>query len=409
MIVKNIAYLYVIQLLRLCLPLAMLSILTRVLTGQQYSVYVYTLASAAWLSIFVEYGFNVSATRRVAASTEPATTRIIIIETQSAKWMLAGLSLVFLALATTQSSVFSAHQEWAICAWLLGVMTGLTPTYYFQGTSNLRIVALLEVAGGLLTFGSVMLLVRNSEDFWCLSLTLIGVRLLIWQILDHQMFTNGKLRYGAVFTIRPGLSALKDGWKIFLVQAAASLYTSFNLVLLGGVSTAYAVAVYGSSERLIRAGLAFIAQATSAIFPKLTAMKAVDPAGLEKARRMSLVVFTLVSAACLPVVYWMAPVISEFLFSNKFPDVPKVIRIMALVIPAIAINNVLAFHFLVVDHQEHILNWVVFAAVPISLVSGYFLSREYGAAGMATAWVAVEWFVSISLAVIIYFRQKRLQ
>jgi PST family polysaccharide transporter len=322
---------------------------------------------------------------------------------------LAGLSMIFLALASTQSTVFSTHQGWIVCAWLLGAMTGLTPTYYFQGTSNLRIVALLEVAGGILTFGSVLLLVRGPEDFWRLSLTLVGVRLVIWQILDHQMFTNGKLRYWEGFTFRLGLSALKDGWKIFLVQVAASLYTSFNIVLLGGVSTAYAVAVYGSSERLIRASLAFIAQATSAIFPKLTAMKATDPTRLEAARRTSLLAFAAVSSACLPLIYWMAPVISEFLFHNKLPDVAMVLRIMALVIPAIAISNVLAFHFLVVDRQEHILNWVVFSAVPISLVLGYFLAREHGAIGMATAWVAVEWFVSISLAAIIYYRQKRSQ
>ncbi|MBC7380643.1 MAG: oligosaccharide flippase family protein [Burkholderiaceae bacterium] len=410
MIAKNIAYLYVIQLLRLCLPLALLSILTGVLTEPQYSVYVYTLATSAWLSILVEYGFNVSATRRIAAAiAKPEATRAVIVETQSAKWMLAGASLLFLVWALAQSTVFASYEEWALCAWLLGVMIGMTPTYYYQGTSSLRIVAVLEVVGGLLTFASAFFLVRSSADFGVLCLTLIAVRLIIWQTLERRMFILGRLRFSETLASRPGRAALRDGWQIFLVQAAASLYTSFNVVLLGGISSPYAVALYGSSERLIRAGLAFIAQASSAIFPKLNALKANEPEQLGRIRRLTLIAFTLGSLASLPLLYLLAPTISEVLFNNKLPDLPQVIRTMSLVIPAIAISNVLAMQFLVVDHQERILNRVVFSAVPISLVCGYALSLSNGATGMATAWVAVEWYVSISLAAIVYRRSKRSQ
>ncbi|MDO9454441.1 MAG: oligosaccharide flippase family protein [Stagnimonas sp.] len=405
MVVKNIGYLYVIQLLRLCLPLALLSMLTRVLTEAQYSVYVYALASSAWLSIFVEYGFNISATRRIAASGEPANTWAVVTETQSAKWILATLSVVFLVWALTQSTVFSPYPEWAIGAWLLGVITGLTPTYYFQAISSLGTMAVLEVVGGLITFCCV-LFVRSSADFNLLCAVLVGVRFFIWQILERSMLTKGKVRHRDVFGIRPGLSALKDGWRIFLVQAAASLYTSFNVVLLGGVSTAYAVAVYGSSERLLRAGLSFIAQATSAIFPRLNVLKATSPERLGRFRRLTLAIFFTGSMACVPVVYLLAPAISDMLFHNKLPDLVDVLRIMALVIPAIAISNVLAVHFLVVDRKENLVNLVVFSAVPISLIGGYFLSREYGAAGMATAWVMVEWIVVIFLASIVFARPK---
>lgn len=406
LIARNIAYLYVIQLLRLCLALALLSVLTKVLSEEQYSVYLYTLASAAWLSIFVEYGFNVSATRRIAALKDPVGNRAIVVETQSAKWLLTGLSLVFLVWALTLSSVFGPYPEWAVCAWLLGVMTGMTPTYYFQALSRLRIVALLEVMGGLLTFTFVLLLVRHADDFRLLSVALVVVRLLIWQLLERQMIANEKVRYREIFSARPGVVALKDGWRIFLVQGAASLYTSFNVVLLGGVSTAYAVAVYGSCERLVRAGLTFIAQATSAIFPKLNALKATAPAQLGRMRRLVLVAFIGVSLAGLPVIYFLAPLISSLLFHGKLPDIVGVLRIMSLVVPAIAISNVLAMHYLVVDRKEHILNLVVFSAVPISLIAGYYLSLKYGAIGMASAWAAIEWVISISLAVIIFYRTK---
>lgn len=409
MILKNITYLYAIQLLRLGLPLALLSILTKVLTGVQYSVYVYTLACGAWLSIFVEYGFNVSATRRIAASTEPCASRDVVLQTQAARWLLAGSTLLFLAWATMVSSVFSAHTEWALCAWLLGVMTGLTPTYYFQAVSRLRLVAMLEVGGGVLTFTAVLLLIHSSVDFWRLCVVLVFVRLVIWQILERKMLSEHRMRRRESFRIEPGLIALKDGWKIFLVQAAASLYTSFNIVLLGGVSSAYAVAVYGSCERLIRAGVTFIGQASSAIFPRLNTLKVTDTTQLSRARRLSVIAFSAGGLLCVPLIYELAPLISNVLFHEKLPDLTTTLRIMAWVVPAIAISNVLAIHFLVVDHQEHLVNRIVFAAVPVSLVAGYLLAREHGAAGMAAAWVAVEWLVAVGLVVITYHHSTRVQ
>ncbi len=407
MVIRNIGYLYVIQLLRLCLPLALLSILTHVLSGPQYSVYIYALASSAWLSLLVEYGFNVSATRRIAASKEGSATRAVIVETQSAKWLLVGVTAVFLVWALLWSPVFSGYPEWACCAWLLGVMTGLTPTYYYQATSNLRMAALLEVAGGVLIVAGVFLFLRRGENFWVLCPLLVGVRLGIWQVLERDMLSSRELRYRDLWALRSGIIALKDGWKIFLVQVAASLYTSFNVIMLGNVSTSEAVAVYGSCERLIRSGLTFVSQATAAIFPKLNALKGSDPAKLRRARLLSLAAFSACSFVCVPAIYALAPTIAQMLFHNKLVGLVHVLRIMALVVPAIAISNVLAFHYLVVDHLENVLNWVVFSAVPISLICGYLLSHSYGAGGMAGTWVAIEWYVSAVLLIFVYLRSNR--
>lgn len=409
MIVKNIAYLYVIQLLRLCLPLALLSILTKVLTGEQYSVYVYTLACASWLSIFVEYGFNISATRRIATGTELLGTRNVILQTQAARLLLVVISVIFLAWAILGSSVFSMYPEWALSAWLLGVMTGLTPTYYYQALSRLKLVALLEVGTGVLSVSIVLLLIQGPEDFWRLCTLLVLMRLQIWQLLERQMLKDHALSWRDSFRLRHGMKSLKDGWKIFLAQVAGSLYTSFNIVLLGGVSTAYAVAVYGSSERLIRAGVTFITQAASAIFPRLNALKTSDLRKLSRTRAQTLIAFSIGGLLFVPAIWLLAPLISNSLFHGTLPELTDTLRVMAWAFPAIAINHPLAMHFFVVERKEHLINRVVFAAVPVSLAAGYTFAREYGAIGMAVAWVSVEWLVTVGLAILFFLNNKRSQ
>lgn len=406
-VVRNIAYLYVIQLLRLCLPLALLSILTKTLTSAQYSVYIYTLSSAAFLSIFVEYGFNVSATRRITTSVDKESIREIILQTQAARWILTWITVLFFLWVFFISNVFSNNYDWALTAWLLGVMTGLTPTYYYQAISQLRIVAVLEVFSGSVIFIVVFLFVEEANDFSILSITMIISRFFIWQILERRMCKKYELTIQSFFCVREGMHALKDGWKIFLVQASASLYTTFNVILLGGVSSSYAVAVYGSCDRVIRAGLSFVTQATSAIFPHLNALKMQDVKKLRKAQKISLSVFALGSILCFPIIWFLAPVISNQLFHGTLPDAVKVLRVMALVVPAIAVGNVLAFHFLVVNNQESLLNRTIFSAVPISFLISYWLASAHGAFGMAVAWVTVEWFVTMTLAIIVYFRHHQ--
>lgn len=406
MIVKNVAYLYVIQLFRLALPLSLLYILSKTLTVTQYSVYVFTIAVATWLSVFVEYGFNISATRRISESTTN-NIREIIIQTQAARWILTFITIFFLPWAIFYSSVFSGYPEWALCAWIIGVMIGMTPNYYYQAISDLRLVALMEVGGILVTVIAVLISISESKDFWRLSIILVLVRLVIWLVLERRMLAGNKLFHNELFNLQKGVHALKDGWRIFLVQFAASLYTSFNIVLLGSISTPYAVAIYGSSERLIRAGLTFIGQATAAIFPTLNKIKSNAPATLLRTRKIILLAYMSVSLLCVPVIWWMSAPISDYFFHRAFPDLAQVIRIMALVVPAIAISNVLAFHYLVVDHKDYIVNWVVFLVVPFSLLFGLLLSREHGAIGMSLAWVAVEWLVTGMLAVIIFLNAKK--
>ena len=400
-------YLYLIQILRLILPLSLLSILTDVLKADQYGVYVYTLSCAAWMSIFVEYGFNISATRRIAESDEVVNQRSTVVQTQAAKLILSVISSIFLVWALYASSVYETNSLWAFAAWILGVLMGLMPNYYYQGRSQLKAVAITEVTAGIFIVAFTTLLIRDSSKFWCLGIILLVARLSAWYYLQRKMMNDLGIRYGEFLSLTNGMISLRDGWRIFLVQAAASIYTSFNVVLLGVTSDSNAVAAYGSSERLVRAGLSFIAQATNAIFPHFNRMKIENPEKLKNARVFTLIAFVFGSFIAAGIIHAVAPYASTYLFGGKFPQIDRTLQWMAYVVPAIAISNVLAFHYLVVDRKENLLNAVVFSAVPLSLTAGYFLSKHYGALGMAAAWVAVEWYVSCALIIILTFGFKR--
>jgi PST family polysaccharide transporter len=89
--------LYAIQLLRLGLPLAMLSILMKFFTGVHCGNSVKKVVCGAWLSIFVKYFFNLSPTRSEDASAEPSSERGVILQTMASRCLLAIFTLRIMA------------------------------------------------------------------------------------------------------------------------------------------------------------------------------------------------------------------------------------------------------------------------------------------------------------------------
>ena len=119
--------------IRLILPLMVIPILTRRIMAEDFGVYMYAISFAAWLSIFVEYGFNISATREIASSNSKTEILSVITGTQSAKFLLVLATLPVLLATVFIVPVFEGNMYWAITAWLLGILMALTPIYYFQG------------------------------------------------------------------------------------------------------------------------------------------------------------------------------------------------------------------------------------------------------------------------------------
>ena len=95
-----------------------------------------------------------------------------------------------------------------------------------------------------------------------------------------------------------------------------------------------------------------------------------------------------------------------WLFNGKFDQSIELINIMAWVIPAIALSNVLAFQYLLVDDLERILNKVVTFSGVINLFIAYAMIEKYGYIGMAFTWVLLEWGITIVLCCLIYYRHR---
>lgn len=402
MLINNIIILGLVHAARLILPLLLIPILTRRIAIDDFGVYMYAIAFSAWLSIFVEYGFNISATREIAGASDTRAVASVVKGVQSAKLLLVVATLPLLLAALYLVPVFQGVSYWAATAWLLGALTAFSPVYYFQGRETLKIVGLTEVICGVMLLITVYFFVNSADDFPRLALIVILVRGLSLGLLSHQMYRQMRVFERGWFSLPSGVKQLRAGFHLFLFQAAVSLYTSFNVVLLGWFCTPAQVAIYASAERLMRAAIGFLGQFSNAIFPRLNAIKLRNPEAVDSFRLKVLVGFFVLGVVGMGATWVIGPILVQYMFPTNAQEVDAVLSILAVVIPAIALSNVLGFQYLLVDRKEKTFNIIIGVAAVVNVIIAYFLVLNFQVRGMALAWVIIEWLIAFFIAVVVF-------
>lgn len=390
-----------VQIVRLILPLLVLPILAHKVGQDKFGIYMYTLSFSAWLGVFAEYGFNISATRSIASALDQVYVKTIVRGVQSAKFLLMIASLPALAGAIYLVPMFRENIYWAFAAWALALLGAYVPTYYFQGRQSLGMVGISEAVAGCVTLAGVYLLIQGPADFYRLPLILLFARLIPFGVLSVIMKREIAAPLIDRVDFAVGMHALKDGFHIFIFQSAVSFYTSFNVVFLGFFCTPAQVGIYAAAERLIRAGMGFMAQISNAIFPRLNALKSADPARMHALRSIVLIAFTILGLIGAAVTWLFGPWAVHKIFPGDFGEASQILKVLAFVIPAIALSNVLGVQYLLVDRKEKLFNAVIGCAAVFNLILAFVLVRQYGIAGMATTWVVTEWLILAALITMI--------
>jgi PST family polysaccharide transporter len=398
--IKNILALYSVQIVRLILPLLMLPMLTSRLSDNDFGVYIYTVSLSVWLSLVVEYGFNISSTRMITLNSHRTHIRDVVIKTQSAKYLLSIPLLSLIPIGYFFVPVLNDELGWAITMYALGVLTALMPQYYYQGIEKLKLFGFIEVVTGFLLLLSLYFFAEGENADEVIMFSLIMTRLFALIYTSLLMYRNIKIKFFS-FCFFCGIKQIKKCSSIFLFQLVVSLYTVFNIVFLGFFVSAAQLGIYGVAERLIKAGLGFIGQASNVFFPRINILKTEGSQNFNKFRFMTLCLFTIVGFIGLILVTLLSPFIITWLFNGKYQQSIVLINIMAWVIPAIAISNVLSLQYLVIDGLENVLNKVVVIAGAINLGLAYYMIKNYGYNGMAYTWVLIEWGICLTLGIVV--------
>jgi PST family polysaccharide transporter len=400
---QNAVALYAVQFVLTVLPLITLPWLARVLGPAELGVVVFVQSFSFLLGMLIEFGFGLSATRRIAGERQsPRAMGETVAGVLGAKLMLIGVAVAIATIALVSVPAFRDDPRLLAFGLAMALLQGLLPLWFFTGIEQLRLMAGIDVTLRLLSAAAIIVLVRDEGQ---------GLRVLwIWTISSLlSVVVLNALMYRRVPFVRPepGLRriAFQEGWTLFLATAAVSLYTSGTVFMLGLVVSSTQVAIFSAAERVVRAAIRATGPVSGAAYPRINHL--LSEGREDRAQRLSslvLLAVTGVAVVAAGALIALAPLMVDLLFGDEFAASVEILRILALLLPAVAVASTLSGLWLITRRLDRISTTIAIAAGLLNVALTPLLGTLTGPTGVAWALVAIESAGAIALALAIRAR-----
>ncbi len=397
-LIGTIISLYGIQALSMLLPLLLWPWLARVLGPAQAGVVALSEAAARYLGIFVEYGFQLSATRAVAQCRADAEGRARVVSAVlSGQALLAGAGVVIAGLGWLLIPGLHAHPDLVFPALAWGAAIGFNPVWYFQGTERMPFVAGVEAGCRSAGVLSILLLVREPSLAWLVpalgGAAAAAAAAINWREVRRESPMQP-------MSVRAGWRELQAGFQTFLFRGAVSLYTTGNVLLLGLFARPEAVGLFAVAEKLVKAGVSAIYPISQAMYPRIARLVAGRERDESEARRVVMESLRFTAGLGLLaglLLAWQGGWLVRALFGPSYASAAHLVQILSCLGPLIGISNVLGLQWMLPQRMERLMNLILLAGAAVNLLLGFVLAPARGAEGMSWAVVGAETTITVGV------------
>lgn len=399
-VARNATALYAIQGANYVFPLIVVPYLARVLRPSGYGLVLLAQSLAGWLALVVEYGFGLSATREIAKHRENLQqVGAIAAGVLGAEALLALVAAAGAGAFGWFITVFRTQPEFVALAWLSAVAQAVAPVWYFQGIERMTYPASINVGIRAAVTALTFVWVRRPDEAWkVLALQSIG-GIATTGILLARLKRNVALPWPELSTI---IDALRMGWSMFFFRSAVSLYTTANTFILGVFVPPDRVAFYGGPEKVSKAILSVLSPISQALYPRMTRLAVDDPRKVARTGRMALVLMGLFGIGLGAATWAAAPLLVRVLFGSGYESAIPVLRILAGLIPAVAVSNVLGIQWMLPHGMDRVFNTIIVCSGLVNLSLAFVLAPRLGPEGMAVAVLATETTVTLSMLAVLW-------
>jgi PST family polysaccharide transporter len=399
----NALSLYWIQIANYVLPLVTVPYLTRVLGATGWGLVAFGQSFASYMGILAEYGFALSATREVARYREDSEKLgEIVAGVLGAKAVLWAAGLIAAGIAAWWIPIFRQNPLLFCGAALLAVGQAASMIWFFLGIEQVRGAASFEVLGKALAAGSIFFLVSHPGHEWrVLALQGVGALLsagiCVWLIYRRVPLKIPTL--GSVW------EALRMGWTMFLFRGSVTLYTTGNAFILGLFVPPRYVGYYAGAEKISKAFLGLLNPVSQSFFPRLSHLVHHARDRATRLLRVSLGLMGTGSLLLGLAVFVMAPMLVRVVLGAGYAEAVPVLRVLSLLVPLIALSNVLGIQWLLPLGMDRAFNTIIISAGLLNIGLAVVLAPRFAQMGMAWAVVTAELFVAAGMYVSLWIRR----
>lgn len=403
-IFKNTMLLTIIQLCSYIIPLVELPFLASVLSVEVLGQIIFLQAIALTLSFFVEYGFNLTASRSLAQNIQYHDDLIrakLIGRVFQAKIILLSLvtfffGVVYFLVDELSNKIPIVYLPWM---YLSIVGFGFSSFWYFQAYQKMGIATGIEFSTRILYLILILLWIKSDVDaIFVLQIqsicTLLGAfsQFLILYQKEKIIFS----KWHEVW------QEIKIGWHTFIYKSSSSILASMSVLILGFLASPLAVSYYVSAEKIIRAIIGLTQPVILASYPKFSQLALEDKSQSIHLIKKYCYITILLLIPTIIVLFALAPFVINLFFGSDFYPAIYVLYVLLVLVPLRMLTSIVGHLGLLAAQQDKVISNISLISGLLCLLLGAALTTMFGHMGMAIAVVVTE--MIILLLYIKFFR-----
>ncbi|MCX6231087.1 MAG: flippase [Bacteroidetes bacterium] len=403
-LVENFIYLTGLQFFNYLLPLITLPYLIKVLQPEMYGITVYAQAFMLYFIVFIDYGFNLTATRNISIhKDDPKKITEIFNNVITTKFFLLLLSLVIIALLTFLVPKFSNY--WMLYFFTAGVLVGQVffPIWLFQGLQDMKYLMYFNFISRVIFTVLVFVVIKSPTDFIYVNLLsssasiFIGIFSIIFVVRKYKIKIRIAKKENVIFE-------LKDGWMVFLSNFAVQIYSGSNIIILGFYADNATVGNYSVAEKIMLIIRQLLNVFSQVIYPHICQLAA-TPDRIKPFIKKAIFPFLgAILFLCL-LLFIFAGKIVHLMTGKDFPEIVLLIRILSFV-PFIVGMNIPAYQTLLAFNYKNTYSSILISGAILSICLNFILAYFFKAEGTVISIFITELFITIGLIIALKLKLK---
>jgi O-antigen/teichoic acid export membrane protein len=404
-LLKNIFSVGIIQVANYIFPLITIPIVSRIIGPDKLGTINFAASFIAYFTLVIGFGFDVTATRRVAADPSNEQNRSkVFSEVFLSQCLLLFFSILVFVICLFFIPQLRIEKEVAIYTFITCFATLLTQNWLFQAMQDLHKIAVLSLIGKVIFTVIVLATINVKSDYYwqplalSLSQVLIAVVSFFWSINKYHL----KL---LKVSFRNRVKVLRNEKTFFFSLCVISVYTTTTVVVLGITNDAVDVGYYTAGQKLILIMQMIITvPLTQAIFPYIgKAFGDSFDKGITIVQKIIPIVF-LFTLVCGILIFFLAPYFISFFYGSYFTPAVLVCRILAFIPMVISLSVVLGIHVMINLKMDKVFFNVTVTGALLGMTLNLIIVSNYGYIGAAITWITTE---SIVFFLLLFMLQKR--
>lgn len=265
--IKNISSLGILQLFNYLLPIFSVPYLLLKLGPSENGYLITSQTIISYLTLIVDYGFVVTASKRVALVKKREEIEKIFSSVFYSKLILLIITLFllfFLLILLDNNLLFYCVLIGTFQ--IIGVL--FNPVWLFQGTENADVLAKVNIIVRTLFYLLIFVFVHSPKDIYVAAFLLTLPHFIVGLICFKKAKNFFNINLVKVSRVEI-LTELKEGFYGFWITAMNYTYTASGILFLGFFSNQEMVGIYGTIEKLIRSGIQIFNPIIHGLYPKV--------------------------------------------------------------------------------------------------------------------------------------------